>query len=184
MQGVLIRLLDDKTGSPGRVFWPVFSSIRTQLDSFYWCFGSQPWMGPPAGFDPDVLLAFEGIDRTSAMLWRPHSLAEYAHAFAEECIDLWAMIRADDPPRLAAQFAKLRARDTESFIEEHARVRLSYCDRTCWEIYARDTSLVDAVASASRTWTSMKVYRSDSSDRGAAYKRAGLSTLWLRLGGE
>jgi len=80
MDGLIVRLFDDGTGSPGRWFWEVFGSIRPDLDRMFWCFSNQPWMGFPTNLDRldqfefDHLELFEKEGATSVQLWRPATL--------------------------------------------------------------------------------------------------------------
>lgn len=88
VEGLLLRLLEDKTGAPGRCFWRMFGFIKQDLDRLYWCFANQPWMGAPRDFDQNDFEPFEEKCSSSIQLWRPGSLAKYADRFAEEYIEL------------------------------------------------------------------------------------------------
>ena len=116
MNGLLLRLLDDRTGAPGFWFWKLFGSVRQDLDRLAWCFTNQPWMGAPPGFEDDDLatMEFEGEGSTGVQLWRPGSLARYADRFAEESIELWGIEPTrDDPTKVAALFSSTLWDDSE-----------------------------------------------------------------------
>lgn len=181
MEGLLLRLLETELPEPR--FWKLFGSIRPDLDRLFWCFLWQPWMGPPDDFHTEPFLeSFEGEGDTSVQLWRPGTLSLYADRFGEEYIELWAIEPTrDDAKTLAAAFNKAPWRDQDKFIEERARVWLLYTDSTCWEIYARKTSLIERLREALMHRRSVVVYESRSDQRGAAFGAAGLSGVWAAL---
>src|SRR5437868_1936609 len=140
LDGLLLMLLDDRTGAPWRWFWKLFQPIRQDLDRLFWCFTNQPWMNAPDKFQEDesATASFKGEGRTSVMLWQPRSLGRYADHFAEESIELWGIEpRADDPHQISAQYKAAGGRGLEEIIRRYARVWLLYTDSACWEMYAR-----------------------------------------------
>jgi hypothetical protein len=186
VKGLLLRLLEDKTGRPGFWFWKLFAPIRPELDRYYWCFSNQPWMGAPDEFKDDLSAteSYEGEGETDVMLWRPGSLGRYADRFAEEVIQLWAVDPAtDDPPLLTERYSRILGNDRDAFACEHAQVWLLYTDSTCWEIYTRSPKLLDKLQAEldGKQWA--KVYRSRSGHRKAAYAAAGLSDVYRNMYG-
>jgi hypothetical protein len=186
LDGLLLKLLEDPTGAPGRWFWKLFQLIRKDLDRLFWCFPSQPWMGAPDGFAEDESAAapFDGDGQTSVMLWRPGSLGQYAHRFAEEFIELWGIEPTrDDPHQLAARYNTATPSEGGEILRHHARVWLLYTDSTCWEIYARKGSLLDATRAHlwGKPW--VQVYESHADRRAAAFRTAGLSQVWAAMNG-
>ena len=187
MDGLIIRLLDDRTGNPGRWFWRAFGSIRPDLDRMIWCFTGQPWMGAPDDFDlNNSFLKCDGADRASVSLWRPGVLGRHAHQFGEEHIELWAIEPTrDDPAGLAAGYDRCWPDDEKQgdFIRQHARVWLSYFDSTCWEIYARKPGLLDRVRRDLEGKAGPMVHPSHADRRGQAFGAAGLSAVWQAMNG-
>jgi hypothetical protein len=59
LEGLLLRLLEDRSGTPGRWFWKLFGPIRQDLDRLYCCFSNQPWVGAPSRFREKDLEPFE-----------------------------------------------------------------------------------------------------------------------------
>ena len=187
MDGLIIRLLEDKTCAPGRWFWKIFGPIRPDLDRMFWCLTNQPWMGFPADegldwlersdrFESAHIEPFESACDTSVQLWRPGTLALYADKFAEEFIELWAMEpTVDEPTRLAAEFNDRTWAESEAFIRQHARIWLIYTDSTCWEIYARKEDLLDRVRAGLQGKSWATVHRSESDRRAQFLGDAGLS---------
>jgi hypothetical protein len=189
LDGLLLKLLADRTGAPGRWFWKLFfGPIRPDLDRLFWCFTGQPWLAAPDAFREDELatLPFEGADRAGLEVWRPGSLSRYAQYFAEEFVELWAIEPAvDDPQEVVSRCAAGRGgRDCQDIIRQHARVWLLYTDSTCWEIYARKARLLDATREHLRGKPWVEVYRSTSDGRVAAFGTAGLSEVWAALAGQ
>jgi hypothetical protein len=182
VEGLLLRLLEDKTGAPGRLFWRLFGSIHQDLDRLYWCFANQPWMGAPRDFDQNDLEPFEENYSSSIQLWRPDSLTKYADRFAEEHIELWGIEPTRDHPALVA--AEYSDRNwSEEVVRKYARVWLLYSDRTCWEIYARKSALLESVSENLSNQTWVKVFRSDMDRRAWAFGMAGLSDTWKAMQG-
>jgi hypothetical protein len=187
LNGLLVKLPHlDGARSPGEWFWKLFRPIRADLDRLFWCFPCQPWMGAPAGFQDDeaATASFEGVGRTSVMLWRPGSLSHYADTFMEEFVELWGIDpTADDAPQLAARYSVTPWRDMAGFVRDHARVWLLYTDSSCWEIYARKQRLLDETRAHLWGKPGVEVYESHAERRGAAFDAAGLSEVWAALNG-
>jgi hypothetical protein len=102
-------------------------------------------------------------------------VGRWANQFCEEHIELWATNPADDPARLASEFGRAFGRRMEAFIDKHAETWLIYSDSTCWEIFARDGSLLRSVRDHLQGSTTVRVYESASEDRGRAYLKANIS---------
>jgi hypothetical protein len=191
INGLLLKLNEDKTGRPGFWFWKLFSSIRQDLDRYFWCFADQPWMALPldllerhGGFEEEVMEPFEERVQTSIQLWRPCALSKYASSFAEEHVELWAIEpELDDPRRMAPLYSDGGWNEQDNFVQEHARVWLLYTDSTCWEIFARNETLLNRVNESLDGMSWVDVFRSDSNRRGQAYGMAGLSEVWQALKG-
>ena len=183
MDGLIIRLLDDKTGDPGRWFWRVFGPIRPDLDRMFWCVANQPWMGAPDDFDLEgSFQRFDGSERAGFSVWRPGVLGRHADQFGEEFIDLWAIEPTrDDPARLAAEYARCDQDDDGAFIRQHARIWLTYFDSTCWEIYARKPGLLDRVRRGLERKPAVSVHPSHLDRRGQSLGDAGLSEIWRAM---
>lgn len=181
VKGLLLQLLNDR-GAPGDWFWPCFEPLRPQFDRHYWVFTNQPWMGPPEGFDEDDTATdeFEGVGQTSVMLWRPGTLGRWADEFAEEFVELWAVDPADNPAYTAAQFQRDH---TGRFKAEHAVVWLLYTDSTCWEIFARDACLLQQVRDQVAESADVHAHESTTEDRGEAFRRAGIESVWRAMHG-
>jgi hypothetical protein len=190
LDGLLLKLLDDHPGAPGRLFWKLFKPIRQDLDRLFWCFAGQQWMAAPEAFleDESATEPFEGEGRTDIQLWRPGSLDRYANWFGEEYIELWAIEPAvDDPQRVVTLYyaaARRNMQDGEGIIRHHALVWLLYTDSTCWEIYARKARLLEETREYLRDKPWVEVYESDSDRRGAAFGTAGLSEVWAAMTGK
>ena len=185
MDGLLLRLLDDKRGSPGRWFWPCFEPLRPTFDRHIWILPNQPWMGAPVDFDHGRESAdYDGIGETSVCLWRPGAVGRWAEQFCEEHIELWATNPADDPARLASEFGRAFWGREDAYIEKHAEIWLIYTDSTCWEIFAKDASLLRKVRDQLRGSTTIGVYENASEDRGRAYRNASISSVWRALHGQ
>ena len=180
MDGLLLHLLEDKLGAPGRWFWPCFKSVRDELNAHHWIFENQPWMGAPETFlnDDSATDDFVGPGQSGVSLWRPHALARWANHFAEESISLWAVKPADDPRKLASAFQRLAAAKADEFITTHASLWLLYTDSTCWEIFATRPALLEMIEHHLIGQQSIRVYRSESDHRGRAFGAAGLSNVW------
>src|SRR5262245_36748248 len=128
MDGLVIRLLDDETGAPGRWFWKSFGAVRRDFDRMYWCFTNQPWMGAPEDFCEEYCEPFEEVRQTSIQLWRPGALSRFGDRFAEEFIELWAIEPTlDNATKLAEEYSKHFYSD--DFVPSHARIWLLYTDR-------------------------------------------------------
>ena len=179
MDGLIIRLLDDKTGAWW--FWRIFEPIRRDLDRMFWCLNGQPWMGWPEDFGTADAEPFENARGSCIHLWRPGTLGRFAEEFGEEFVELWAVEPTrDDPARLASEYA---ARDgSVDVIRQHARIWLLYTDSTCWEIYARKPDLLNRVRAGidGKSWA--KAYPSHSERRRQSFGDAGLSDVWQALG--
>lgn len=187
MDGLIIRLLDDKTGDPGRWFWRVFGAIRPDLDRMFWCLSWQPWMGAPDDFDlENSFIELDGSERAGFDVWRPGVLGLHAHQFDEEHIELWAMEPTrDDPARLAAEYDRCWPNDEKKgdFVRQHARIWLSYFDSTCWEIYARKPGLLDRVRRSLERKPAVSVHPSHLDRRGRSLGDARLSEIWRSMNG-
>lgn len=184
MNGLLLKLLDDRTGAPGRWFWKLFRPIRHELDRLYWCFACQPWMGAPDQFleDKTATSSFDGAGSSSVMLWQPGSLGRFADSFAEEFIELWGIEpMVDDPKKLAAQYSAAAWHEQEGIIRGHARVWLLYTDSACWEVFARKAALLDETRAYLRGKPWVEVYESNSEGRALAFSSAGLASVWTAL---
>jgi hypothetical protein len=182
VDGLLLKLIEDGAGFPGRWFWKLFRPIRQDLDRLYWCFSNQPWMGAPSDFREDDLEPFEEEITSSIQLWRPGSLTRYAGQFGEEQIELWAIEPTrDDPAQLATKYSA--SGWSHEVIREHARVWLIYTDSTCWEIYARKRTLRDKVEESLQGKRWVEVYRGNDERRGELFGMAGLSHVWRALNG-
>jgi hypothetical protein len=181
VNGLLLKLLEDKTGRPRIWFWKLFAPIRQDLDRYFWCFANQPWMCAPDEFKDDSTAteSFRGEGETGIMLWRAGSLGRHAAGFAEEAIELWAIEpTVDDPPQLAAQYSATTWRDMDAFVRDRAHVWLLYTDSTCWEIYAPKARLLDETRTHlyGKPW--VEAYESRADRRKEAFATAGLSTIW------
>ena len=177
MHGLLLELLEDSTGAPGRWFWRLFDPIRLDLDRMYWCFPDQPWMGAPLDFREDALEPFEEEYASTTQLWRPGNLVRYADRFAEESIELWAIEPTRHRPAdLATKYSA--SNWSEESIREHAPIWLIYTDSTCWEIYARKAALLANVAEGVQGKRWVEVYRGHCERRGELFGKAGLSLVW------
>jgi hypothetical protein len=185
VQGLLLLLVDDTDGSPGKWFWPCFEPLRSTFDRHYWIFLDQPWMGPPDNFDHErESEGYEGMGETSVCLWRPGALGRCATQFSEEYVLLWAPHPAVDSAQLASEFRRAFSDPEESaFIEKHAEIWLIYTDSTCWEIFARDESLLQKVRDHLQASPTVRVYESESEDRGLAYGKANVIGVWRALNG-
>ena len=185
MDGLLLRLLDDKRGSPGQWFWPCFGPLRSAFDRHFWIFPNQPWMGAPLAFDHERESAdYEGMGETSVCLWRPGAVGRWADQFCEEHIELWATSPADDPARLASEFRRTFWGREDTFIEKHAEVLLIYSDSTCWEIFAKQASLLEPVRDHLHGNAAVRVYDNNSADRGRAYAKGGVAAVWRAMHGQ
>lgn len=185
MDGLLLRLLDDKRGSPGRCFWSCFEPLRATFDRHYWIFPNQPWMGAPAAFDYERESAdYEGMGETSVCLWRPGAVGRWADQFCEEQIELWATSAAAEPARLASEFRRTFSKRADAFIEKHAELWLIYCDSTCWEVFARDASVLRKVREYLQGNAVVGVYDNTSKDRSHAYSKAGIGEVWRAMHGQ
>lgn len=187
MEGLLLKLTQDKTGRPGYWFWQLFEPIRQDLDRLFWCFPNQPWFGSPLEFteDDSATMSFEGEGTTSVMLWCPRTLGRYAELFAEEFIGLWGIEPTPlAPRRIAAEYSAAAFSEMDSVIEPHAQVWLLYTDSTCWEIYTRQTHMIDAVRNhlAGKPW--VQAFDSKSDQRHIGFRSAGLLSQWFYLNGD
>ena len=183
MDGLLIKFLTPQLESPGRSFWSLFEPIRAELDGMYWCFSNQAWMGAPDVFDWETVMEpFAGQGQTEVSLWRPHTLAMYADTFAEEYIELWGVdAPADKATRLAAAY---NASYDDRIMQENADAWLHYMDSTCWEIYAKETYLVDSVYGALSARSSVAVFKGWAEERRELFARAGLADFWSSFTGQ
>lgn len=185
MDGLLIRLRDDKYGTPANWFWPCFKPLRSTFDRHFWIFPKQPWMGTPLDFDSEKeMQEFEGVGETSVGLWRPGAVGRWAKDFCEEHIELWAIDPADDPARIASEFRLTIPWREEPFTEKHAKIWLLYSDSTCWEIFARDADQLRKVRDHVSDHTSLRAYESNSGDRGRAFEKAGIGEMWRAMRGQ
>jgi hypothetical protein len=169
----------------GQDFWKIFGSLRQDFDRLFWCFLYQPRMGTPNDFEEElVLVPFDRAGNTSLQLWKPGNLSRYGNQFREESIELWAIEPTrDDPTKLAVAFAQTRSKNEVKFIEENAFIWLSYTDSISWEIYTRKTNLLEKLQNSLFNQPSVKVFRSQSDQRGRAFGMAGLSHVWKNLHG-
>ena len=182
---MLLRLLVDRRGSPGRWFWPCFEPLRATFDRRHWIFPNKPWMGAPAGFDHGRESAdYEGMGETGVGLWRPGAVGRWAGQFCEEHIELWATNPADDPARLASEFRRTCSGQQDAFIEKHAEIWLIYTDSTCWEIFARQASLLEPLRDHLYGNAAVRGYDSNSADRGRSYAEAGVAAVWRAMHGQ
>jgi hypothetical protein len=178
VDGLLLRLLDDKRDSAGQWFWPCFEPLRSVFERYFWILHNQPWMGAPIAFDHErESVHYEGIGEASVWLWRPSAVGRWADRFGEEQIELWAVNPTDDPARLASEFSRTFGNREDAFIEKHAEVWLIYTDGTCWEIFAKQPHLLQAVRDHLQGNETMRVYESNSQRRGRAYSKAGLGEI-------
>jgi hypothetical protein len=184
MDGLLLRLHHMATGRPEPSFWSLFGPVRRDLDRLAWCLPDEPWFTPPPDFDYDsASMAFAGRERTSVQLWRPGLLSRYADQFGEELFELWGIDPArDDPQSTAALFVASPWEEMDEVIRRHGQVHLFYIDNTCWEIYAREPTLLDRVRQGLVDRPSVVVYDSRDDQRGVAFRAAGLSDLWKVVG--
>ena len=173
MDGLLLRLLNDDLGSPGRSFWPCFKPLRSVLDQHRWIFPMQPWMGAPTGFDHA-----DGEADSSVALWRKKTISVWADKFSEEDVELWAVNPSCDAARLMSEFQGTPWRQHSAFIEKHAEIWLIYTDRTCWEIFARRTALLQSVRNHLVGNATIRVYVNATDNRAAAYRAAGVDQVW------
>jgi len=153
MDGLLLKLLEDRTGRPGYWFGRLFGPVLDRLDGLWWHPLSQPWMGAPDDFDEE------------GPLWRPGSLRRYGGRLAEEFIELWGF-ESDSPPRLD---------------DDEAAALLLYTDSTCWELYTRLPGLCQALRAGLRGAGGVAVYPSHSGRRRSAFHAAGLAEVWAAM---
>ncbi len=185
MDGLLLRLLDHKHSSPSCTFWQCFEPLRSVFDRHFWIFLNQPYLGMPDGFDEERELAdYEGVGETSVMLWRPGAIGRWADKFCEEFVELWATNPADDSARLASEFRRTFWGREDAFIEMHAEIWLHYSDSTCWEIFAKDAILLQAVRNHLQGNDAVGVYDNNSADRARAYAKAGILEMWRGMHGQ
>lgn len=186
MDGLLLKLLDDSCRAPGVSFWKMFLPIHQDLDRLFWCFSSQPWMGPPSKFEDDEIAteSFDGEGNSSVVLWRPGSLSRYAENFAEEYIQLWGIEpHLDDPRHIAADYNVANWRSMGDIPRRYARLWMFYSDSTCWEVFARKATLLNEIRThlLDKPW--VKVISSHIDRRGDAFAAAGLAECWSGMYG-
>lgn len=186
MEGRLIQLLGDDRTSAGRTFWTCFEPLRGLFDSCAWIVHWQPWFGDPPGFrdskglsEPDFIDA--RIDarlipnhRVAASLWRKGSLSRWARHFCEEHVCLWAP-RSRDPVPVWIEYEALTG-ENETFIEQHAAIRLEYSDSCCWEIFALDRDVLAAVEFRARHREDIKCLKTTSQNRRWGFSQVGWDT--------
>lgn len=153
MDGLIVRLLADKTGSPARWFGKAFSAVLRDLDSLRWHAPWQPWMGAPAHFDE------------KGELWRRGSLGSYWPRFAEEDMELWGYVA--DPGR------PLRRCD--------ALAILIYTDSTALELYADLPGVAEQAYGFAKDVPDVLAARARFDRRGEAFGFVGLSDTWRRI---
>jgi len=149
VDGVLVRLLADKTGNPSVWFGRLFSAVLPDLNRLRWYAPWQPWMGPPAHFDEE------------GDLWRRGALARYWRSFAEEYIELWGF--AAPPPTLQ---------------REGAVALLLYSDGTCWELYSDQPGVAERAFTSAKAVADVSVARARFDRRGEAFGFVGLGDYW------
>jgi hypothetical protein len=184
VEGLLLRLLNDIQGAPGRWFWECFEPLRAEFDWHFWVFTNQPWMGAPPDFleDAAATLDYEGMSTTSVQLWRPGTLGRWAEHMCEEYIELWAVDPADNPRQVTSRFLRSTGQSA-GYIAGHASIWLLYTDSTCWEIYARDSRLLRNVRAHVAASRSVQAYSSWSENRGRAFAQAGVGGVWRAING-
>ena len=166
MDGLLLRLLEDSRGQPGRWFWPCFEPIRADLERYWWVHASAPWMGSPLGFlEDDATVDFEERIQSDIQLWRPGALGRWAKMFCEESINLWAVDPTHDPKQEASEFSNAGWDHRDAFIENRAIFWLLYTDSCCWEIFARDQSFLTSVSDSLKGSSAIRVVQTSSQDR-------------------
>jgi hypothetical protein len=171
MEGVLLKLHGDDAGNPGKWFWKLFEPIRQDVDRMYWYVDMQT---PPLFEDGDLLDVGAELQ---AIVICPGRFAHFGDKFSDEFISLWAMEPTrDEPAELVADY--LASRHNKVTLQQHARIWLLYTDSSCWELYARKSSLVDRVCEGLESKDWVTAYRGESDRREQTFKAAGLSRMW------
>ena len=75
-------------------------------------------------------------------------------------------------------------RREDAFVGKHAEIWLIYSDSTCWEVFAKQVSLLEPVRGHLQGNESVRVYDSNSADRGRAYAKAGVAEVWRAMNGQ
>jgi hypothetical protein len=150
------------------------------FDSYYWVVESQPWFGWPQGFQDtdgncDTCVEAPGLH---TMLWRPGSLSRWAARFNEEYVSLWAPAGAE-PVEVVRGYESFTADRPDRFIERHAAVWLNYSDSCCWEIFALDGAMLNAVERHLAGRQDVKCYPTVSQNRRWGFSQVGWDT-WPR----
>ncbi len=171
MDGVLLKLHSGDSGNPGKWFWKLFEPIRPDLDRMYWYVDMQT---PPSFDEGDLLDLGPGLH---AIVISPGRFARFGDKFGDEFISLWSMEpTSDDPATIVAEY--LASRHSKAVLQQHARIWLLYTDSSCWELYARKSSLVDRVCEGVEGKDWVTAYRGESDRRKQTFKAAGLSRMW------
>jgi hypothetical protein len=183
VDGLLLRLLDDKRGSPAKWFWPCFAPLRAEFDRHYWIIDCQLWMGAPPAFhdadgNSDTVVDDQRLHEEQVQLWRRGSISRWADDFGEEYLDLWA-VDGSEPIEVAVAYGRTPHDRRDEFVEEHAAIRLCYSDSCCWEIFASTAAPLELIKQHVADSSSIRAYKTVSQNRRYGFSQIGWES-WPR----